>query len=184
MAEPDRLVYQARRYVRERKLLDAWQKAVWRAGQQVVLVQRVVLQALPASPRALRDEWDWLQARSSRPAQLASPEAEPRRAQEPEPWLPLVQPPRVCPVRWVSPLAQQERRARSVSPRLAPRSLAELLQEQSALSARLWPPRPWRLFPLWQPLPLVLRLRRLPEFFCAPSRRRLRGSSWNASSFP
>jgi len=30
-----------------------------------VLVQRVALQALLASLRALRDEWDWLQARSS-----------------------------------------------------------------------------------------------------------------------
>ena len=181
MAEPDRLVSQARRHVRVRRLRDAWQKVVSRAGRQVVLVQRVVLAALLASPRARRDEWDWPQARSSWPAQLAWQAAEPRRAQEP--WRPLVQPPRVCPLRWVSPLAQQERPARSVSPRLALRSLAELPQELPASCARLSPPRPWLLFPLWQPLPLVLRLRRLPESFFVPSRRRLRGSSWNASSF-
>jgi len=30
-----------------------------------VLVERAVLRALPAFLRALRDEWDWLQARSS-----------------------------------------------------------------------------------------------------------------------
>src|SRR6266480_916416 len=183
MAEPDRLVSQARRHVRVRRLRDAWQKVVWRAGRQVVLVQRVVLPALLASPRALRDEWDRPQARSLWPAQLAWQAAEPRRAQEPEPWRPLVQPPRVCPVRWVSPQAQRERQARSVSPRLALRSLAEPPQEQPASSARLSPPRPWRLFPLWQPLPVVLRLRRLPESFRVPSRRRLRGSSWNATSF-
>ena len=183
MAEPDRLVSQARRHVRVRRLRDAWQKVVSRAGRQVVLVQRVVLAALLASPRALRDEWDWLPARSSGPAQPASPAAEPRRAQKPEPSMPLVQPPKVCPVRWASPLAQQERQARSVSPRLALRSLAELPQELPASCARLSPPRPWLLFPLWQPLPLVLRLRRLPESFFVPSRRRLRGSSWNASSF-
>ncbi len=98
-----------------------------------MLVQRVVLPALLASPRALRDEWDRLQARwSSWLAQLASQAAEPRRAQEPEPWRPLVKPPRVSPARWVSPLAQRERQARSVSPRLALRSLAELPQEHPA----------------------------------------------------
>src|SRR5882672_3341235 len=92
--------------------------------------------------------------------------------------------PRALPLRLALPLAQREPPVHSVSPRLARRWLGVVRQAQQASSARPSRPRPWLLFPLWLPLPLALRLRRLPEGSCALSPRRPQGSSSSASSFP
>src|SRR6267378_900112 len=97
------------------------------------------------------------------------------------PWVQVEQRPQALPVRLALPLAQREPPAHSVSPR---RWLGVVRQAQQASSARPSQPRPWLLFPLWLPLPLALRLRRLPEGSCALSQRRPQGSSSSASSFP
>ena len=187
MAEPGRLVLPARRDVLEqhrvRRLRDARQKAVYLTTvPRAVLVQPgAPLQALPALLQAQADESELLQALRVR--QALRPAA-PLQVQEPAPWVLEEQRPRARPVRLALPLAQQEPPAHSVSPRLARRWLAVVRQAQQASSARPSQPRPWLLFPLWLPLPLALRLRRLPEGSCALSRRRPQGSSSSASSFP
>src|SRR6267154_675568 len=76
---------------------------------------------------------------------------------------------------WESP-------GRSVLPRLAPHSLAEAPRVRQVSPAQPSRPLPSILFPLWQPLPPALLLRRRPESFCAPSRRRPREWSSSASS--
>src|ERR1700687_5781597 len=190
MAEPERLVLSARRHVREqrraRRLRDAWQKAVYLAVPLVVLVQPVVplsQQALLALLQAKADESELLQAQALRVRQ-AWRLAAPPQVQEPAPWVLEEQRPGALPVRLALPLAQREPPAHSVSPRLARRSLGVVRQAQQASSARPSQPRSSLLFPLWLPLPLAPRLRRLPEGSCALSRRRPQGSSSSASSFP
>ena len=151
---------------------------------RVVLMQRVApLPELLALLQAQADESELLPARLSRVRQ-ASRLAAPLQAQAPVPWLPLEQRTQALPARLALPLAQQELRAHSVSQQLAPRSLAEVPQAQQASSARPSQPRLSLPFPLWQPLPLALPLRRLPESFCAPSQRHPQGSSSSASFFP
>src|SRR5882762_6517248 len=175
MAEPERLVLPARRDVleqrRARRPRDAWQKAVYLTVPRAVLVQPVAplsQQALLALLQALRVRQAW---------RLAAPP----QVQEPAPWVQVEQRPQALPVRLALPLAQREPPAHSVSPR---RWLGVVRQAQQASSARPSQPRPWLLFPLWLPLPLALRLRRLPEGSCALSQRRPQGSSSSASSFP
>jgi|SRR6267143_1051354 len=188
MAVPERLVSPARRDVLERRRArrprDAWQKAVYLTVLRVVLVQPVAtLQELLALLQAQSDESELLQEQSLRVQQALRPAA-PLQVQEPAPWLLLEQPPRALPVRLVLPLAQLEPREHSVSPRLAQRWLGVVRQAQQASSARPSQPRPSLLFQLWLPLPLALRLPRLPEGSCALSQRRPQGSSSSASSFP
>jgi hypothetical protein len=189
MAEPGRLVLPARRDVLEqhrvRRLRDARQKAVYLTTvPRVVVVQPgAPLQALLALLQAKADESELLQAQALHVRQALRPAA-PLQVQEPAPWVLEEQRPRALPVRLALPLAQQEPPAHSVSPRLARRSLGVLRQAQQASSARPSQPRPSLLFPLWLPLPLAPRLRRLPEGSCAPFQRRPQGSSSSASSFP
>jgi hypothetical protein len=182
VAEPEHLAASARRDVRElrraRRPRDAWQKAVYR------MVLRVVpLPALLAFLEAQADEPDLLPGQSLLVRQ-ASRLAAPRPVPEPALWVPPEQRPRALPVRLALPLAQPEPRVHSVSPRLARRLLEMVRPAQQVSSARPSQPRPSLLFPLWQPLPLGLRLRRLPECSCALSQRRPLGSSSSASSFP
>jgi len=172
LAEPERLFSPAPRHVREcyraQRPRDAWRKAVHQTVLWVVQARRVVL--LQA------DEWQLLQALAWRVQQALRPAA-PRQVQDQAPWMP----PGALPARLALLLAQREPQARSVSLRLVPRSLVRA-QSVSAL-----PPsqlRPSLLFLLWPPLPLALRLRRLPESSCALSQRRPRESSSSASSFP
>src|SRR6267143_1371776 len=166
MAEPEHLVLPARRDVLEQRRAqrrrDAWRKAVYLTVPRAVLVQPVAplsQQALLALLQAKADESELLQAQALRVRQ-AWRLAAPLQVREPAPWVLLEQRPRALPVRLVLPQAQQ------------------------ASSARPSQPRPSLLFPLWLPLPLALRLRRLPEGSCALSRRRPQGSSSSASSFP
>src|SRR6267378_504665 len=186
MAEPERLVLPARRDVleqrRARRLRDAWQKAVYLTVLRVVLVQPVAPpQELLAVLQAQADESELAQALRERQALR---QAAPLQVQEPAPWVLLEQRPQALPVQLVLPLAQREPPVHSVSPRLARRWLGVVRQAQQASSARPSQPRPSLLFPLWLPLPLALRLRRLPEGSCALSQRRPQGSSSSASSFP
>ena len=189
MAEPGRLVLLARRDVleqrRARRPRDARQKAVYLTTvPRAVLVQPVApLQALLAVLRAQAHGSELLQAQALRVQQALRPAA-PLQVRELAPWVLLERRPRVLPVRLALPLAQREPQARSVSPRLARRWLGVLRQAQQASSARPSQPRPSLLFLLWLPLPLALRLRRLPEGSCALSRRRPQGSSSSVSSFP
>jgi len=187
MAEPERLVLPARRDVleqrRARRPRDAWQKAVYLTVPRAVLVQPVAplsQQALLALLQAKADESELLQAQALRVRQ-AWRLAAPPQVQEPAPWVQVEQRPQALPVRLALPLAQREPPTHSVSPR---RWLGVVRQAQQASSARPSQPRPWLLFPLWLPLPLALRLRRLPEGSCALSQRRPQGSSSSASSFP
>jgi len=170
MAEPERLVLPARRDVleqrRARRPRDAWQKAVYLTVPRAVLVQPVAplsQQALLALLQAKADESELLQAQALR-VQQAWRLAAPPQVQEPAPWVQVEQRPQALPVRLALPLAQREPPAHSVSPR---RWLGVVRQAQQASSARPSQPRPWLLFPLWLPLPLALRLRRLPEGSCA-----------------
>ena len=190
MAEPERLVLPARRDVleqrRARRPRDAWQKAVYLTVPRAVLVQPVAplsQQALLALLQAKADESELLQAQALRVRQ-AWRLAAPLQVREPAPWVLLEQRPRALPVRLVLPPAQREPPPHSVSPRRARRWLGVVRQAQQASSARPSQPRPSLLFPLWLPLPLALRLRRLPEGSCALSQRRPQGSSSSASSFP
>jgi hypothetical protein len=191
VAAPERLLWLARRDVREwpqvRRLRDASQKAAYRmallasAGLQAVLVpQAVLLKALTALRQPPADESVLLRAQSSQVQQALRLE-EPPLLREPAPWAPLEQSPQALPPRSASPPARQEPPAHSVSQRQARRSLAEAPQASSAQPLQ---PRPSLLFPPWQPLLLALPLRPLPESSCAPSRRRPRESSSSASSFP
>ncbi len=192
MAEPERLVLPARRDVRERPRV-AWRKAVSQPVPRVVQVLRVAqahrvvrLQVQLALLYGAADESELLQGQSLLRVQQVSRPAAPLQVQvqEPVPWVPPEQPPQALPVRLVLPLAQQEPQAHSVSRRLVPRSLVEVPQSQQVSSAQPSQQLPSPLFPLWQPLPLALRLRRLPESSCAPFQRRPQGSSSSASSSP
>jgi len=186
---PEPLPWLARRDVRERRrvqrLRDAWQKAARRGALQVSEVLRVLqflsLKVVPALRQAQVAESASLPARCwFQVWQVSSPEVPPA-VQEPTPWVPLPQP-RALPARSTLRRARREPQAHSVSQPQAQRSLAAPPVRQA--SARLSQPLPWFLFPLWQPLLLALPLQPLPESSCAPSRRRPRGSSSSASSFP
>ena len=169
---------------RARRLRDAWRKAVYLTVLRAVLVQPVApSQELLAVLQAQADESELLQAQALRVRQ-AWRLAAPLQVREPPPWVLLEQRPRALPVRLALPPAQREPPEHSVSPRLARRWLGVVRQAQQASSARPSQPRPSLLFPLWLPLPLALRLRRLPEGSCALSQRRPQGSSSSASSFP
>ncbi len=175
LAEPKRLFSTAPRHVREwyraQRPRDAGRKAAHQTVLWVVQAWRVVL--LQA------DDWELLQALAWRVRQALRPAA-PLQVQEQAPWTPL----RALPVRLALPLAQREPQARSVSMPLAAHFLVELPQAQPVSAVRPSQLLPSRLFLLWPPLPLALRLPRLPESSCAPSQRRPRGSSSSASSSP
>src|SRR6266436_5748569 len=178
MAELERLILPTPRHVRKRHRVqrqrDAWQKAASRSVLRAALLQRVApLQVLLAR----------LQAQPLR-VRLASRLEAPLRVHEPAPCVALEQRPQVLPARSALSPAQRKPQVHSVSRRPASRSLAEARQAWQVSSARPSQPCPWLLFPLWQPLPLALRLRRLPEGSCAPSQLRPRESSSSASSFP
>ncbi len=184
---PEPLPWLARRDVRERRrvqrLRDAWQKAARRGALQVSEVLRVLqflsLKVVPALRQAQVAESASLPARCwFQVWQVSSPEVPPA-VQEPTPWVPLPQP-RALPARSTLRRARREPQAHSVSQPQAQRSLAA----RQASSARPSQPPLWFLFPFWQPLLLALPLQPLPESSCAPSRRRPRGSSSSASSFP
>jgi hypothetical protein len=185
MAELERLILPAPRHVRKRHRVqrqqDAWQKAVSQSVLRAALLQRVApLQVLLARLQAQTDESELLQAQPLR-VRLASRLEAPLQVNEPAPCVALEQRPRVLPARSALSPAQRKPQVHSVSRRLASHSLAEARQVSSARPSQ---PCPWLLFPLWQPLPLALRLRRLPEGSCAPSQLRPRESSSSASSFP
>ena len=183
MAVRARLLSLAHRYVRERRQAqqpqDGSLKAACRTELLAARAQKAVpQQALPALRPVPDDEWELLRAQSLRGQQASQPEASPP-VQEPLPWVrPLVL------VHSALPQAQRESQARSVSPRLAQRSLAKAPQVRPASTAPLSQPLPSLPFPLWQSLPLALLLRRRPESFCAPSQRRPPESSSSASSSP
>jgi hypothetical protein len=181
---PERLLWLARRVQR---LRDAWRKAACRMVLQVSEVLRVVQvllqKALRALPQERADESESLQVWRLQ-VQQASRLEPPPQVQKPTPWVPLEQRPLALRARWSLPQARREPPAHSVSQRRVRRSLAEAPRVRQASSARPSQPLPWILFPLWQPLLLALPLQPLPESFCAPSRRRPRGSSSSASSFP
>jgi len=188
MAELERLILPAPRHVRKRHRVqrqqDAWQKAVSQSVLRAALLQRVApLQVLLARLQAQTDESELLQAQPLR-VRLASRLEAPLRVHEPAPCVALEQRPRVLPARSALSPAQRKPQVHSVSRRPASRSLAEARQAWRVSSARPSQPCPSLLFPLWQPLPLALRLRRLPEGSCAPSQLRPRESSSSASSFP
>jgi hypothetical protein len=106
MAEPERLLWLARRDVRQspqvRRLQDAWQKAAYQMARPVSEVPRAVrVLSLKAPPRLLRaqpDESELLLA-ASLWAQRASQLDAPPRVQEPAPWAQLEQQPRALPAR-------------------------------------------------------------------------------------
>ena len=106
MAVPERLLWLARRDVREQrrvqKLRDAWQTAACRMALQVsevLLAVRVLsLKALSALRLAQVDESESLPARSLQ-AQHASRLDGPPLVREPAPWAPLEQRPRALPAR-------------------------------------------------------------------------------------
>jgi hypothetical protein len=185
MAELERLILPAPRHVRKRHRVqrqqDAWQKAVSQSVLRAALLQRVApLQVLLARLQAQTDESELLQAQPLR-VRLASRLEAPLQVHEPATCVALEQRSRVLPARSALSPAQRKPQVHSVSRRLASRSLAEARQVSSARPSQ---PCPSLLFPLWQPLPLALRLRRLPEGSCAPSQLRPRESSSSASSFP
>jgi len=151
--------------------------------QHVAELQPVVPRRTPLAVQQAQTDESTLPQAQPLPAQQASRSVALQQAQEPAPWA-LLQPPLVLLERSALPRAQLELRAHSVSPLLAPHSLAVMPQARQASSARLSQPLPSLLFPLWQPLPPALPLRRPLEFFCALSQQRPRGSSSNASSFP
>ena len=188
MAGLERQALRPRPHVRKRlrvqRLRDAKQKAVSQSAPRDALVPRVepLYASLPPL-QALTDESELPRAGSLR-ARLASLLVAPPQVHELAPYVALEQPPRVFPARPASPWARREPPARSVSQRLASRSLVELRQALLVSSARPSQPRPSPLFPLWQPLRRALPLRPLPGAFCAPSPRRPRESNSSASSFP
>src|SRR5216683_5207501 len=178
MAELERLILPTPRHVRKRHRVqrqrDAWQKAVSQSVLRAALLQRVApLQVLLARLQAQTDESELLQAQPLR-VRLASRLEAPLQVNEPAPCVALEQRPRVLLVRSALPRAQRKPQVHSVSRRLASGSLAEARQARQVSSARPSQPCPSLLFPLWQPLPLALRLRRLPEGSCAPSQLRPR----------
>src|SRR5437899_756713 len=194
MAGKERLVLPEHQDDRERhlarQLRDASPKAAHRQVLQVAEAQQIVprraLLALPQAdeselPRA--DESELPRAQSLR-AQQASRPVVPQPVQELVPCVTQEQPLRALPLQLASPRVLREPQARSVSQPLAPRSLAVARRAQQVSSARPSQPLLSLLSPLWQPLLLVLPLRRLPESFCALSQRRPQGSSSSASSFP
>ena len=120
----------------------------------------------------------WLRARQVSPPEKPLLVQRLAPSSQPEQW------PRALRARSALPLERLEPLARSVSPRLAQRSIVEAPRAQLASTA---PPSlllPSPLFLPWQPLPLALLLRRRPESFYAPFPQRPRGSSSSASSFP
>ena len=171
----------ARRRVRGQQPQDEWLTAVSRKGPPVAQMQRGVPQALLAHA----DESELLQAHLL-PVQQAWRSVARLLVEEPALCVPLEQWLRALRARSALPLAlQPEPQARSVSLRLALRSLVEpapLAQQASTVQPS--PPLPLLLCPLWQPPPPALLLRRRPESFCAPFPRRPQGSSSSASSFP
>ena len=181
MAGKERQVLQEHQDEREQPR-DASPKAAHRLVPQVAEVQQVVpRRALLALPQA--DESELPRAQSLR-AQQASRPVVPQPVQDLVPCVTQEQPLRALPVQLALPRVLHEPQARSVSQPLAPRSLAVARRAQQVSSARPSQPLLSLLSPLWQPLLLVLPLRRLPESFCAPSPRRPQGSSSSASSFP
>jgi len=186
-AEPVRLPLPAHWYARGRNQAqrpqDDWPKAVYRKGLPVApALTAAPLRALLALQPAPDDEWESPQARSLRVRPASQPA--PPQAQERVVCAPLEQPLLARPVRLALPQAQRESPGRSVLPRLAPHSLAEAPRVRQVSPAQPSRPLPSILFPLWQPLPPALLLRRRPESFCAPSRRRPREWSSSASSSP
>ncbi|SRR6266478_1381700 len=190
MRGKERLVLPQPQNERERRLEQLTQDALPKAAcrpvlpvLQVLLVESVYpaapWQALLASQLAHADESALRQAllalQASHLVALVHALA---------PFVPREQPPRAPPVQLALPPQRLELPARSVSLPLAPRLLAEAPRARQASCARLLQLLPSLLFLLWQPLPPVLLLRRLPESFCALSQQRPRESSSNASSFP
>ncbi len=100
MAEPERLLWLARRDVRQspqvRRLRDAWQKAARRMARPVSEVPRAVrvlsLKAPPSLPRAQAAESASLPVRWWSQVQRASRRKAPPRKQEPAPWAQLERP--------------------------------------------------------------------------------------------
>jgi hypothetical protein len=180
---PEHLVSLARPRVQARQPRDERLTAARRKGPLAAQVQRGVPQALPALQQAHADEWKSPEVHSL-PVQQASRLPALLLVQEPALCAPLDQWPRAFPRRLASPLARQEPQARSASLRPALGSIVEAPLVQQASSVRPSPLLLSPLFLLWQPLPLALLLRRLPESFCAPFPQRPRGSSSSASSFP
>jgi len=188
MAGKERLVLPEHQDERERhlarQLRDASPKAAHRQVPQVAEAQQIVpRRALLALHQAQTNESELPRAQSLR-AQQASRPVVPQPVQELVPCVTQEQPLRALPVQLASPRVLREPQARSVSQPLAPRSLAVARRAQQVSSARPSQPLLSLLSPLWQPLLLVLPLRRLPESFCALSQRRPQGSSSSASSFP
>ncbi len=181
--EPEHLILLASRGVRARRPRDEWLTAVSPKGPPAAQAQRVVLRALLALQQAHADESELLQAQWL-PVQQASRPAAQLQVQESAPWARPEQRLRALRGRSALPLAQQEPQARSVSLRLALRSIVEPAPVQQVSSARPSLPLPSLLCPLWRPLPPALLLQRRLESFCEPSPRRPRGSSSSASSFP
>jgi len=190
-AEPERPLSPDPQNDREPRRAQRPQDALPKAAYRLVLLVSQVLrvgwvypvaprQALLASQQAQADESVLPQA----PAKQASHSGALLLVHESAPWVPQEQPQRAPPVQLASLPQRLELPARSVSPPLVPRSLAVVPQARRASCAQLSQPRPSLLFPLWQPLPLAPPLRPLPESSCAPSPRRPRESSSNASSFP
>ena len=163
---------------------DASPKAVHQLVHQVAELQQVVPRWAPLAVQQAQTDESVLPQGPSLPAQQASRSVALLQVQEQAPWALLEQPLLVPVEHSALPRAQLEPRARSVSLLLGPHSLAVVPQARQASSARLSQPLPSLLFPLWQPLPPALPLRRPLEFFCALSRQRPRGSNSSASSFP
>jgi hypothetical protein len=158
MAAPERLLWLARRDVREQRpvqrLRDAWQTVACRMPPQASEVLLAVQIPRVASPKALlvlpqsqAVESELLLALSLRAHQASQLEARPR-VQELAPCMPVEPQPPALPVRSALLPAQQERQAHSVSQRVAQRSLAEAPLARQASSARPSQPLPWFLFPL------------------------------------
>ena len=140
MAEPPRLPSLAQRYARKPRQAqqpqDDWQKAVYWKMLLAAWVQTTApLRVLLALPPAPDDELESPQARSLRVQQASQPEA-PLQAQESVACAPLEQGPLVQLARSALPRAQREPQVRSVSPRLARRSLAEAPQVRQISSAQ------------------------------------------------
>jgi hypothetical protein len=190
-AEPERPLSPEPQNDREPRRAQLPQDALPKAAYRLVLLVSQALrvgwlypvaprQALLASQQAQADESVLPQA----PAKQASHSGALLLVHESAPWVPQEQPQRAPPVQLASPPQRLELPARSVSTPLAPRSPVVVPRARQASSAQPLQPRPSLLFPLWQPLLLALLLRPLPESSCAPSPRRPRESSSNASSFP
>src|SRR2546426_700827 len=159
MAGKERLVLPEHQDERERhlaqQLRDASLKAAHRLVPQVAEVQQVVpRRALLAVPQADESEVPR--------AQQASRPVVPQPVQELVPCVTQEQRLRALPVQLASPRVLREPQARSVSQPLAPRSLAVARRAQQVSSARPSQPLLSLLSPLWQPLLLLLPLRRLP----------------------